>query len=99
MGDGDGGPHHRETPHGQAVDQAEGAEAVLNGAGSASCASVPRLFAAVIDWPSGPSTIHSVGHGGRGADLVLGEPAPQQGDGDKAGQQAQAEHRVAQGQP
>ncbi len=48
---------HAGTPYSSASTAAPDAY----GAGSTPAAAVPRTPAAVTDWPSGPSTIHSVG--------------------------------------
>jgi hypothetical protein len=54
--------HSRAKPQiGRPKTRPKTAMPVEYGAGSARWATPPSRLAAVIDWPSGPSTIHSVG--------------------------------------
>ena len=62
MAAGDRQPQQAESEHRHAVEDADdrrGGRAY--GPGSADAEAVPSELAAVTDWPSGPSTIHSVG--------------------------------------
>ena len=49
----------------------------------------------MTDWPSGPSTIHSVGTAAAAPTLCWARRPQNQGDDDDAGEQRQPEHRVA----
>jgi len=62
---------------------------------TASPATAPRSPAAVMDWPRGPSTIHSVGTRACARGAVQDQPAPDHRDDVQRSHQRQPEHRIA----